>query len=61
VQIVKSIRAVVCRLVHVDLIKAKSISSIDLQCAYRRDETSLLYAALLGMIRDFSVHGRTTS
>ncbi len=35
-------------------IKAKGDSSIDLQCAYRRDETSLLLAALLGVVREFS-------
>ena len=35
-------------------IRAQGDSSIDLQCAYRRDETSLLLAALLAVIREFS-------
>jgi len=35
-------------------ISAKGDSSIDLQCAYRRDEPSSLLAALLAVIRDFA-------
>ncbi len=55
VQIVpESIRAVSMPGLVYRPIKAKGDSSIDLQCAYRRDETSLLLAALLGVVREFS-------
>ena len=55
VQIVpESIRAVSMPGLAYRPIKAKGDSSIDLQCAYRRDETSLLLAGLLGVVRDFS-------
>ena len=55
VQIVpESIRAVSMPGIVYRPIKAKGDSSIDLQCAYRRDETSLLLAALLGVVREFS-------
>jgi DNA-binding transcriptional LysR family regulator len=55
VQIVpESIRAVSMPGLVYRPIRAKGDSSIDLQCAYRRDETSLLLAALLVVIREFS-------
>jgi DNA-binding transcriptional LysR family regulator len=55
VQIVpESIRAVSMPGLVYRPIKAKGDNSIDLQCAYRRDETSLLLAALLGVVREFS-------
>ena len=55
VQIVpESIRAVSMPGIVYRPIKAKGDSSIDLQCAYRRDETSLLLAGLLGVVREFS-------
>ena len=55
VQIVpESIRAVSIPGLVYRPIRAKGDSSIDLQCAYRRDETSPLLARLLAVIRDFS-------
>jgi DNA-binding transcriptional LysR family regulator len=55
VQIVpESIRAVSIPGLVYRPIRAKGDSSIDLQCAYRRDETSSLLATLLAVIRDFS-------
>ena len=55
VQIVpESIRAVSMPGLVYRPIKAKGDSSIDLQCAYRRDETSLLLAALLGVVRELA-------
>jgi hypothetical protein len=41
-------------------IRAKGESWIDLQCAYRRDETSSLLAALLTVVRDFSRSWKTS-
>jgi len=55
VQIVpESIRAVSMPGLVYRALKAKGDSSIALQCAYRRDETSLLLAALLGVVRELS-------
>jgi len=55
VQIVpESIRAVTLPGLVYRPIRAKGDSSIDLQCAYRRDETSSLLAGLLNVVRDFS-------
>jgi len=55
VQIVpESIRAVTLPGLVYRPIRAKGDSSIDLQCAYRRDETSSLLAGLLSVVRDFS-------
>lgn len=55
VQIVpESIRAVSMPGLVYRPIRAKGESWIDLQCAYRRDETSLLLKGLLGVVREFS-------
>ena len=54
VQIVpESIRAVSMPGLVYRPIQAKGDSSIVLQCAYRRDETSVVLAALLVIIREF--------
>jgi DNA-binding transcriptional LysR family regulator len=61
VQIVpESIRAVSIPGLVYRPIRAKGDSSIDLQCAYRRDETSSLLATLLAVIRDFSHSWRSS-
>ena len=50
----ESIRAVSMRGLVYRPIKTKGDNSIDLQGAYRRDETSSLLSALLIVIREFS-------
>jgi len=61
VQIVpESIRAVRMPGLVYRPIRAKGESWIDLQCAYRRDETSSLLAALLTVVLDFSRSWKTS-